>query len=56
MTASVPSLVMLKSFFLIVDSCGWSSSLSDPSSTAKAIKHLQQFLPLSDAQMQCYME
>jgi len=30
MTASVPSLVVLKRFFLIVDSCGWSSSLSDP--------------------------
>jgi hypothetical protein len=36
-TASLPFLVELRSFFLIVVSCVSSSSLSDPSSTAEAL-------------------
>jgi hypothetical protein len=36
-TASMPSLAELRSFYLIVDSGGSCSSLSDPSSMAEAL-------------------
>jgi hypothetical protein len=39
-------------FFLIVVSCGSSSSLSDPSSIAEALT--KEFFPLSDVQMKHY--